>query len=155
MAHTTHPERTARAPQLRYVRTLNCDADRLWNLITRPELLSSWLGATLLSDTQYGGFLVAIAHHAQQTGIVTTCEPPHYFQADFNDPPHRPSTVLVDVVPARSGSHLILTQGGISAGRLHHYDIFWTTALERLVHAAAGHAPLPAVTHLPTSAGGG
>ncbi|MGZ0153026.1 SRPBCC domain-containing protein [Kribbella sp. WER1] len=154
MSRTTHAERTARAPQLRYVRTLICDADRLWNLITRPDLLSSWLGATLLSDTQYGGFLIATGPQTQQTGIITTCEPPHYLQADFNDPPHAPGTVLADVVPARTGSHLILTHGGIAAGRLHHYDTFWSDALERLSHAAAGHGPLATVTHLPTSAGG-
>ncbi|HZX07597.1 SRPBCC family protein [Kribbella sp.] len=154
MAHTTQAERTARAPQLRYVRTLICDPDRLWNLITRPELLSSWLGSTLLSDTEYGGFLIVTGPQTQQTGIVTTCEPPHYFQAAFDDPPHRPSTVLVDVVPAQTGSHLILTHGGIPPGRLHHYDSFWTTALDHLTQAAAGNAPLPTVTNLPSSAGG-
>jgi uncharacterized protein YndB with AHSA1/START domain len=146
MARTTHAEKTSRAPQLRYVRTLVCGAERLWKLITRPELLSSWLGPTLLSDTQYGGFVVVTGPETQETGIVTTCEPPHYFRADFNDPYHRPSTVLVDVVPAKRGAHLILTHGGISPGHLHHYDLFWTTALDRLVQAAAGNAPLPAPT---------
>ncbi|WP_427892299.1 SRPBCC domain-containing protein [Kribbella sp. GL6] len=155
MARTTrHAERTAQAPQLRYVRTLICDPDRLWNLITRPELLSSWLGPTVLSDTQYGGFVVETGARTQLTGIVTTCDPPHYFQANFNDTPHGPSTILVDVVPARTGAHLILTHGGICAGRIHHYDLFWTNALDRLTQAAAGNAPLPAVTYLPTSAGG-
>ncbi|GAA1566514.1 MULTISPECIES: SRPBCC domain-containing protein [Kribbella] len=151
---TTHPGRTVRAPQLRYVRTLICDADRLWNLITRPELLGSWLGSTQLSDTQYGGFLVATGPQEHETGLVTTCDPPHYFQADFDNPPHGPSTVLVDVVPARTGSHLILTHGGISPGRVHHYDVFWTRALDRLTQAAAGNAPLSKGTQLPTSAGG-
>jgi uncharacterized protein YndB with AHSA1/START domain len=112
----------------------------LWDLITTPELLSSWLGVTLLSDTQYGGFVVTTGPQTQETGIVTTCEPPHYFQAAFNDPPHRPTTVLVDVVPAQRGSHLIVTQGGISAARLHHHDIFWTTALDHLEEAAAIHS---------------
>ncbi|NUS00244.1 MAG: hypothetical protein HOV67_33910 [Kribbellaceae bacterium] len=155
MARTTHAEQTSRAPQLRYVRSLVCDADRLWNLITRPELLSSWLGPTLLSDTQYGGFVVVTGPETQESGIVTTCSPPHYFQADFNDPSHRSSTVLVDVVPARHGAHLILTHGGIPAGRIHHYDVFWSNALERLVQASAGNAPLSPVRYLPTSAGGG
>ena len=91
----------------------------------------------------------------QESGIVTTCSPPHYFQADFNDPSHRSSTVLVDVVPARHGAHLILTHGGIPAGRIHHYDVFWSNALERLVQASAGNAPLSPVRYLPTSAGGG
>src|SRR5438128_203997 len=115
MARITHAARTTRAPQLRYVRTLNCDAERLWNLITRPELLSSWFGPTLLSDTAYGGFVIATGPRTQQTGIVTACEPPHYFQAAFNDLPHRPTTVLVDVVPAHRGAHLILTHGGIDS----------------------------------------
>jgi uncharacterized protein YndB with AHSA1/START domain len=137
MARTRLAERATRAPQLRYVRTLNCDADHLWNLITRPELLSSWLGPTLLSDTQYGGFLITTGPKTEQTGIVSTCEPPHYFQATFDDPPHAPTTVLVDVVPTQHGSHLILTQGGIHSGRLTHYDEFWQTALEDLGQAAA------------------
>ncbi|MFF0267193.1 SRPBCC domain-containing protein [Kribbella sp. NPDC004536] len=154
MARTTHAQQTSRAPQLRYVRTLVCDAGRLWNLITRPELLSSWFGATALSDTQYGGFTVVTGPETQETGMVTTCQPPHYFQADFNDPLHRSSTVLVDVVPARRGSHLILTHGGIPAGRLHHYDLLWTSALDRLVQAAAGNAPMSVAGRLPTSAGG-
>lgn len=136
MAHSTaHAERIAQAPQLRYVRTLICDSDRLWRLITGPELISSWLGPTLLSDTQHGGFLVVTGPHTQETGTVTTCDPPHYFQASVNAGSHRPSTMLVDVVPARSGSHLILTHGGIVTGSLHHYDLFWTTALDRLVQA--------------------
>ncbi|MFD3406540.1 SRPBCC domain-containing protein [Kribbella sp. NPDC058693] len=137
MAQTTHVGPATRAPQLRYVRTLNCAADRLWNLITTPDLLSGWLGSTVLSDTQYGGFLVATGPRTQQTGIVTTCEPPHYFQAAFNDPPHHPTTVLVDVVPAQDGSHLILTQAGIHAGRVADYDTFWTAALDRLERAAS------------------
>ncbi|HWD78781.1 MAG TPA: SRPBCC domain-containing protein, partial [Kribbella sp.] len=126
MAHTPYAEKTSRAPQLRYVRTLVCAADRLWNLITRPELLSSWFGPTQLSDSQYGGFAIETGPDTQETGLVVTCEPPHYFQAEFNDPAHRASTVLVDVVPARRGAHLILTHGGIPAGRLHHYDLLWT-----------------------------
>lgn len=143
MARTTYAEyaeRTARAPQLRYVRTLDCDADRLWNLITNPELLSGWLGRTVLSDTQYGGFLVAADAHTQQTGMVTTCEPRHYFQAAFNDPPHHPTTVLVDVVPAEHGSHLILTQGGIHPSRVAYYDVFWNAALHHLEQAAQGRS---------------
>jgi uncharacterized protein YndB with AHSA1/START domain len=124
--------RTSRAPQLRYVRTLDCDADRLWKLITRPELLSSWLGPTVLSDTQYGGFTVVTSPHVQHTGLVTICEPPHYFEAAFNDPPHHPSTVLVDVVPAQGFAHLILTHGGIHQGLVHTYDTIWTDALSRL-----------------------
>ncbi|HEY3562021.1 MAG TPA: SRPBCC domain-containing protein [Kribbella sp.] len=135
MAQTRLAERTTRAPQLRYVRTLNCGANRLWDLITRPELLSSWLGPTVLSDTQYGGFLITTGPKTQQTGIVSTCEPPHYFQAAFDDLPHGPTTVLVDVVPTQHGSHLILTHGGIHHSRLGHYDRFWLTALEHLEQA--------------------
>nr|WP_167210209.1 SRPBCC domain-containing protein [Kribbella shirazensis] len=135
MARTTDAQRTTRtnrAPQLRYVRTFDCDAGRLWKLITRPELLSTWLGPAVLSDTQRGAFTVATGPRTQETGIVTTCEPPHYFQAAFDDPPHRSSTVLVDVVPALRGAHLILTHGGIRHGLIHHYDLFWTAALGRL-----------------------
>ena len=153
MGRTTYAEVTRRAPQLRYVRTLTCGADRLWDLITKPELLSGWLGATLLSNRQYGGFLVATGPQTQQTGIVTTCEPPHYFQAAFDDPPHPPATVLVDVVPARRGSHLILTQGGIHHSRLEHYDTFWRTALDRLEQAVEGRTPVTPVPRRPESAG--
>jgi uncharacterized protein YndB with AHSA1/START domain len=144
MAHISQNRRaprTARAPQLRYVRTVECDADRLWKLITLPELLSDWLGPTVLSDTQYGGFTIATGTDVQHTGIVTTCAPPHYFQAAFNNPPHHPSTVLVDVVPADRGAHLILTHGGIHQGMLHSYDVLWTEALARLEHTVgSGHA---------------
>ncbi|HET6743153.1 MAG TPA: SRPBCC domain-containing protein [Kribbella sp.] len=140
MAQTTHAVRTPRAPQLRYVRTLICDADRLWDLITKPDLVSDWLGRTLLSDTEYGGFVVTTGAHTQQMGLVTTCEPPHYFHATFNDPPHNPTTVLVDVVPARHGAHLILTQAGIHHARLAHYDHFWTTALDKLTRSMGGGA---------------
>ncbi|MET9315519.1 SRPBCC domain-containing protein [Kribbella sp. NPDC003505] len=117
---------------------IECDADRLWSLITRPELLSGWLGQTVLSDTQHGGFTIATGAHVQHTGIVTTCSPPHYLQAAFNNPPHHPSTVLVDVVPAGGYSHLILTHGGIHRGMLHSYDVLWTEALDRLKQAAEG-----------------
>jgi hypothetical protein len=101
-------------------------------------MLSSWLGPTTLSDTQYGGFTIVTAAHVQHTGMVTTCAPPHYFQAAFNDPPHHPSTVLVDVVPAEGGSHLILTHGGIHQGMLHTYDVLWTEALDRLEKTVGG-----------------
>jgi uncharacterized protein YndB with AHSA1/START domain len=141
MARTTDAQRTTRthrAPQLRYVRTFGCDAGRLWNLITKPELLSTWLGPVALSDTEHGGFTVVSGAQSQETGIVTTCEPPHYFQATFNDEHHQPSTVLVDVVPAVRGAHLILTHGGIRHGLIHHYDLFWTAGLERL-RQQAGH----------------
>jgi uncharacterized protein YndB with AHSA1/START domain len=127
--------RTARAPQLRYVRTLECEADRLWKLITQPELIGTWLGPTTLSDTQYGGFSIVTGAHDQLTGIVTTCSPPHYFQAAFNNPPHHPSTVLVDVVPADQGSHLILTHGGLPREQLHRFDTFWSQGLRRLEQA--------------------
>jgi hypothetical protein len=103
-----------------------------------PDLLSSWLGSTLLSDTEYGGFLVMTGPHEQHTGIVTACEPPHYFQASVDDPPHSATTVLLDVVPARRGAHLILTHGGIHHSRLRHFDNLWRTALEQLDREVRG-----------------
>ncbi|MEU8226296.1 SRPBCC domain-containing protein [Kribbella sp. NPDC048915] len=130
--------RTARAPQLRYIRTLECDADRLWKLITQPELVSTWLGPTTLSDTQYGGFTIATGAHTQHTGLITTCSPPHYFQLAFHHPPHHPSTVLVDVVPSDHASHLILTHGGLPRDLLPVYDRLWTESLTRLERTAAG-----------------
>jgi uncharacterized protein YndB with AHSA1/START domain len=132
MEGTTQEQRAARAPQLRYVRTLDCDAEQLWGLITRPELLGNWLGPTVLSDSPYGGFKVVTATHVQHSGVVTTCVPPDYFQAAFNDPPHQPSTVLVDVIPADGCAHLILTHAGIHHGLLHTYDVLWTESLRRL-----------------------
>ncbi|WP_350275538.1 SRPBCC domain-containing protein [Kribbella sp. HUAS MG21] len=140
MARTTDAQRTTRtnrAPQLRYVRTFDCAAGRLWNLITKPELLSTWLGPVALSDTEHGGFTVVTGPQTQETGIVATCEPPHYFQASFDNPGHQPSTVLVDVVPAVRGTHFILTHGGIRNGQIHHFDLFWTAGLERLRQQAA------------------
>ncbi|MEU4191894.1 SRPBCC domain-containing protein [Kribbella sp. NPDC026611] len=132
MATKQHRTRAARAPQLRYIRTLACDADRLWKLLTRPELLGEWLGTTVLSDTQYGGFTVATDAGRQHTGIVTTCEPPHYFQASWDDPPHPPSTLLVDVVPGRQDTHLILTQAGLRPALVGDHDRLWKRALDRL-----------------------
>jgi uncharacterized protein YndB with AHSA1/START domain len=125
---------------LRYIRALDCDADRLWELITRPDLLGEWLGATVLSDTQYGGFAVAIDGGTQHTGLVMTCEPPHYLQASWDDPPHAPSTLLVDVVPGRQGAHLILTQGGLAPEAVTRYDELWTRALDRLAQYLARRA---------------
>lgn len=140
MARTTETRatRTSGAPQLRYVRTFGCDADLLWRLITRPEQLSSWLGPTVLSDTQYGGFIVVTRASAEHTGIVTVCEPPHYFRAAFDDPPHPASTVLVDVVPGQDETHLILTHGGIRDRLLAHYDTLWMGALNRLGQVVQG-----------------
>lgn len=112
----------------------------MWKLITRPELLGTWLGPTALSDTEHGGFTIVTGPQTQETGIVTTCEPPHYFQAAFDNPPHHPSTVLVDVVPAGREAHLILTHGGIRNGMIHHYDVLWTAALDRL-HQQAEQEP--------------
>ncbi|TDW95010.1 uncharacterized protein YndB with AHSA1/START domain [Kribbella pratensis] len=156
MARTTETRatRTDRAPQLRYVRTFGCDADRLWRLITRAEHLSSWLGPTVLSDTQYGGFMVATQARAEQTGIVTACEPPHYFRAAFDDPPHPTSTVLVDVVPGHDETHLILTHGGIRHSLLAQFDTLWMGALDRLRQVVEGRAPATAPRYLPKSAGG-
>lgn len=138
MARTpqTRATRTDRAPQLRYVRTFGCAADRLWKLITAPEQLSGWLGPTVLSDTQYGGFMVVAGPRVEQTGIVTVCEPPHYFRAAFDDPPHPASTVLVDVIPGQNETHLILTHGGIRHSLLAEYDALWTGAFDRLAQVA-------------------
>jgi uncharacterized protein YndB with AHSA1/START domain len=132
MASTRYGTRTARAPQLRYIRTLNCAAERLWKTLTTPELLGEWIGLTVFSDTQYGGFTVTTEPGTQYTGIVTACEPLHYFQAAWDDPPHPPSTLLVDVVPGRRDSHLILTHGGITPAHLDLFQTLWTTSLERL-----------------------
>ncbi|WUJ67975.1 SRPBCC domain-containing protein [Kribbella soli] len=117
---------------------LGCEAERLWKLITRPENLSRWLGPTVMSDTQYGGFVVVTPARTEQTGSVTTCEPPHYFQAALDQPPHRASTVLVDVVPGRGGAHLILTHAGIHDTLLAKYDKLWTAALDRLRQLVEG-----------------
>ncbi|WP_238155653.1 SRPBCC family protein [Kribbella soli] len=136
MRRATHADQ---APQLRYVRTFGCDADLLWRLITRPEQLSSWLGPTVLSKTQYGGFMVVTRAPAEQTGIVTICDPPHYFRAAFDDPPHPASTVLVDVVPGQDGTYLILTHGGIRDSLLAQYDRLWMRALDRLGRVIAKH----------------
>ncbi|WP_329000041.1 SRPBCC domain-containing protein [Kribbella sp. NBC_00709] len=135
---TGRATRTDQAPQLRYVRTLGCDADQLWRLITKPEHLSSWLGPTVLSDTQYGGFMVVTRARAEQTGIVTICEPRHYFQAALDDPEHPASTVLVDVVPGHDGTYLILTHGGIHHTQLAQYNTLWTSALKRLEQVVEG-----------------
>ncbi|WP_344233522.1 SRPBCC domain-containing protein [Kribbella hippodromi] len=152
-----------RVPQLRYVRTLDCDADRLWSVVTRPGLLSQWLGATIMSDAQYGGFTVSTGvnalepgqHTDQQTGMVTTCVPPHYFQATWDAPPHQPSTVLVDVVPGAHDAHLILTHGGLPQDLVESYDMFWTTALNRLHQFIGGRLPAhPARWQIPPTAGG-
>lgn len=114
----------------------------MWGLISKPELLSSWLGPTVLSDTQYGGFMVVTRAPAEQTGIVTVCEPPHYFRAAFDDPPHPASTVLVDVVPGQDETHLILTHGGIRQTLLSQYNKLWTSALNRLGRVVEGDIAL-------------
>lgn len=130
----------------------------MWRLITRAEHLSSWLGPTVLSDTQYGGFVIATQvpaeQPAEQTGIVTACEPPHYFRAAFEDPPHPASTVLVDVVPGHGETHLILTHGGIRQSLLAQFDTLWTGALDRLREVVEGRASAIAPRFLPKSAGG-
>jgi uncharacterized protein YndB with AHSA1/START domain len=135
MATTRHRARTTctdRSPQLRYIKTFNCDGDRLWELVTTPESLSEWLGATILSDAQYGGFTVSTGADSQRTGLVTTCLPPHYFQALWDDPPHPSGTLLVDVIPGTGRSDLILTHGGIAPELVAGYDAFWTASLDRL-----------------------
>lgn len=134
MAKTHLRTRTAgtdRSPQLRYIRALNCDAGRLWELVTAPELLSEWLGTTFLSD-EYGRFTVTIGLGKHQTGFVTACVPPHYFQLSWDDPPNPPSTVLVDVLAGRRDTYLIVTHGGISPERLDAYNSLWTARLRRL-----------------------
>jgi hypothetical protein len=73
---------------------------------------------------------------------VTICEPPHYFQVAFDEPPHQPSTVLVDVIPADGDAHLILTHAGIHHGLLHTYDLLWTASLSRLGQRVAGSGGL-------------
>jgi uncharacterized protein YndB with AHSA1/START domain len=134
---------------------LDCHADRLWKLVTRPEFLGQWLGATIFSDTQYGGFTVTTGAHTQLTGLVTACVPPHYFKITWDDPPHQPSTVLVDVVPGTRGAHLILTHGGLAHGRIDDYDSFWSTTLNRLTQYAAGRLRSSRTRwQLPGTAGG-
>jgi uncharacterized protein YndB with AHSA1/START domain len=129
-------------------------------LVTAPALLSEWLGSTILSDTQYGGFTVTTGAETQQTGLVTTCVPPHYFQATWDDPPHAPSTLLVDVIPAKHHAHLILTHGGIAQELVAECDSFWTAGLDRLSQYVEGRPPTQrpdsrARWQLPRSAGGG
>jgi hypothetical protein len=109
--------------------------------VTAPAALSEWLGPTILSDTQYGGFTVATGAKAQQTGLVTACVPPHYFQAAWDDPGHAPSTLLVDVILGTGHSHLILTHGGIAQGLVADYNAFWRAGLDRLSQYLEGRLP--------------
>lgn len=135
MAITRHRARTAgtdRSPQLRYIKAFGCDGGRLWDLVTTPRSLSEWLGATILSDAQHGGFTMVTGVGTQRTGLVTACLPPHYFQAAFDDLPHPSSTLLVDVIPGTGRSDLILTHGGIAPELVAGYESFWTRCLDRL-----------------------
>ncbi|MGW7685324.1 SRPBCC domain-containing protein [Kribbella sp. NPDC054772] len=154
--HRVRATGTDRSPQLRYIKTLDCDAERLWTLMTKPELLSEWLGATIFSDTQYGGFTVTTGAGTQRTGLVTACVPQHYVQLAWDDPPHAPSTVIADVVPGTHDAHLILTHGGLARELVAGYRVFWTGALERLTQYVAGRLPkrAPSPWQLPGSAGG-
>ncbi|MFI5694063.1 SRPBCC domain-containing protein [Kribbella sp. NPDC051586] len=147
MAITRHRVRTTgtdRSPQLRYIRAFDCDGDDLWELITTPEALSEWLGATILSDAPHGEFVVSTGATERRTGLVTACLPPHYFQAAWDEPPHPSSTLLVDVIHGTHRSDLILTHGGITPELVDTYESFWTARLDRLTQYVEARRSLAA-----------
>ena len=94
-------------------RLLPGSAERVWEHLTQPELLSQWLPVTRLEPREGG--IVTLRPEGPQgpevRGVVTRWEPARALAFTWDEPDAPPSEVTLELHPEGEHTRLVLTHG--------------------------------------------
>ena len=128
---------------LRFERTLKGPVQRVWDHLTRPELLAGWLARGQI-ELRVGGKVqldfAADGAPESRTGTpiageVTRCEPPRalaYSWASATDGAGRKSVVVIELGEAGTDVQLVLTHRHLPAQSFAAHGAGWHAHLDML-----------------------
>ena len=121
---------------VRFERVYNLTPRRLWDNITRPDLVAGWLGPVQAFELRPGGAISVLLHPlngAWLQGVVTALDVPHRIEFTWNVPAHGAmpdflgGTVRLQVQADPSGARLTFEHALPTADRV--FDILSATHL--------------------------
>jgi uncharacterized protein YndB with AHSA1/START domain len=143
---TDEPE----APPLVFRRHLNHPPERVWNAITEPDEIRSWMVTEARIDGRPGGTveLVTGPNRVHSTGRIREWEPPRLFEYEWNVPPSEyapkgeAAIVRWELRPDPEGTLLVLTHRHLTRTTARVFSRGFRGFLDRLAAQLDGR-PLP------------
>ncbi len=137
---------------IRFERVVAGPIERVWDYLTRPELIATWL-ATGEIELRVGGRVELQTMGGVVRGVVTRCDPPralaYTWIADGSEAMRPAGEDLESILSFELTAHgvdqvvLVLTHRPIWDGFMGRTGSGWHTILERLGSAMRGEEPAP------------
>ena len=131
---------------IEFERRLEYSIEDVWEAVTDPEQLASWLGHTV-SDRREGG-IITIESGPQHvpldlrrtTGRILVWEPPHVVEYEWRQMIVEESTVRIELAEDGDATLLKLRHRWLSASNAGGFIPGWHAFLDRLAAHMAGEA---------------
>ena len=127
---------------------IDAPPERVYEYLTRPEAIVSWMGDYALLDVRPGGRFHLDIKGAPVRGRFLHLDPPHRLVISWGYPgsgrlPPEASTVEIRLTADSGGTRVELIHRDLPAAERPGHASGWTHYLTRLQEAAAGRDPGP------------
>ncbi len=124
---------------------------RVWEYLTKPDLLATWLAAAEF-EARVGG-RVELRFNVEEvedrrragaviTGVVRDCEPPRFLTYNWTDAAAPDSEVVIELEGRREATLLALTHSGLPETIIRNCGAGWHAYLDILAARLRGEAPV-------------
>jgi uncharacterized protein YndB with AHSA1/START domain len=122
---------------IRFERTLSGSPTRIWEYLTEPALISTWLADASINLSVGGEVELRKKDGALVNGKITKCEAPRLLSYSWKD-----SAVTFEVDKSEdAGVTLVLSHSGLQPAHIHKFFAGWHTHLEILSARLRGDNP--------------
>ena len=136
------------ARTVRFDRLLPGPIERVWDHLTRPELLAGWLAGGVLEGRPGGQVALTFGNEHGLSGEVVTWEPPRRLAYIWREADAE-SLVNFDLTPEAAGQvRLVLTHMRLPAGEAASFGAGWHSHLDILARALAEGEPIDFEAHM-------
>lgn len=127
---------------------IDAPPERVFEHITRPEAIVTWMGEHARLELEPGGRFEVDIEDVSVRGRVLDIDPPHRLVVSWGyagsaSLPPGTSTVEIRLTAIGAGTRVDLEHRDLPAPQLRAHVIGWMHYLDRLQRAATGHNPGP------------
>ena len=122
---------------LRFERVLEAtNVERVWDHLTKTELLEGWLAPGLVEPFVGGRFNLRFDHESKQTGTIRRWEPPTALAFSWHEGDAGPSLVTFELEQSGPNVRLTLTHERLPDGQSADFGAGWHAHLDALIALA-------------------
>lgn len=135
------------ARTVRFDRLLPGPIERVWEHLTRPEMLAGWLAGGVFEPREGGAVDLRFTNDDALTGVVTVWEPPRRLAYTWREQGSE-SVVSFELTPQDDGVRLILTHVRLPQGDAASFGAGWHSHLDVLARLLNDGPPIDFEAHM-------